>query len=58
MTKYKVKCETVGCENENVEIEVNASMADGVEQDFMIAICGVCSQQISNIQKLSLSGGN
>ena len=58
MTKYKVKCETVNCENQNIEIEVPAPMADGIEQDTLIAICGVCSQQISNIQKLSLPGGN
>jgi hypothetical protein len=58
MTKYLVTCETVNCENQNISIEVPAHIVDGVELDGMNAICGACSNHISNIQKLSLPGGN
>lgn len=41
--QYLVTCSSSGCENENIQIEIQA------EDDTPIVICGPCSNQITDI---------
>ena len=52
MTKYKVTCAIENCENQNLGIEVNAPIVNGVEQDHINAICGACGNAIVNVEVL------
>lgn len=48
-----VTCHTPDCLNADVPIEIDLTFVDddGVEQTIATVVCGVCGQQITDIQQ-------